>query len=1080
MSEKRPNDRYRHRNAVNINNKEPEPSFLEKLLGDIKRLLKDIGAFFGRAFKKYDAFVRRIFKLGPPPKRAQKNSMRNDEYTNEPVEQMRTFTRDRRSRINTDFNDEEPSQFDEDSTMRFERVPDYLQEKTYASPAPLADLEPDNHTHEKHEHRLGHIFKKRQKPRSFFTSVLMSLLKILIALMLIGASSGLGVIQGIANAYVDTTPELDLTKIENLDETSFIYDGNGNLVTSFVGLENRISASVDELPALLMSAFVAVEDERFYTHNGIDIKRIAGAFFSNLRTDTTQGGSTITQQLIKLKILSSEQTYKRKLQEAYLAIQLEEKYDKDEILASYMNTINLGSGNYGVKAAARDYFGKELNELSIRECAMLAGIANSSYWFNPRTNYYSRNTPERTDDRTNLVLRRMYKNGYISQSDYEAAINEQVFIIESSPKQKMYDMPYFLEYAIDDVVAHFIRQRNLENNATNRNMIESELRTSGYHIYTTVDPTIQQTVENSLYNWDKYPKTSYESDSSVLVQNQDGSYQELVQPQAAAVVYDYHTGQLKAIVGGRQQPQVKKALNRAVDSYLPVGSSIKPLAVYGPALEKGMSPASIVLDLPLPIEGWNTDEGYPDNYGGTFSGVITMREALYRSVNNAAANILLNFVNLDDSYGTIEALGIDTKSVNKDGSGLALGTSGIRVLDMAVAYGAIGNAGTYIEPIAFTKVVDSNGNVLLDATASNMQTKRQVFKESTSWMLVDMMEDVVTRGTGRNARIDGMTVAGKTGTNGGYKGVYFSGITPYYTAAIWIGHDSNKPLAKNSTGGGSAAPLWQDFMSKIHETYDLSDRPIISDDPASFGLVRVKTCPVSGKLITDACLHDGAGLEPVVDWMLPENVPTEECDMHYEGRICLESGKLETQFCHFGSQTDPYSYIRIPQDHPANQLTDEEFAEYFPNALRGLPDDMSLFNPNNPDYAHMFCPIHTQQWYDNKVLIDDALLQAQNLIDQTEILLVNYNSYIDDEIKGLANGAINDLKAAMDTFNLANITTAHSKLQALKTDYLDPIVAGVPTASPTPPLEPSPSPTPTASAEPTPTASAEPTPTPTT
>ncbi len=1065
MSEKRPNDRYRHRNAVNINNRKPQKSFMDKALDFFKRSLKVIGEGFKRGFQKYDAFIRRIFKLDPPPKRSQNG--RDYRYNDENVDEMRTFTRDRRSSVQSE--PDEGLQFDEASTMRFERVPDYLQEKTYASPAPLADLEYDHDKDEPHEHGLIHMFKKRQKPRSFLTSVFMSLLKIVLALMLIGASSGLGVIQGIANAYVDTTPELDLTKIENLDETSFIYDGNGNLVTSFIGLENRISASVDEIPDMLKSAFVAVEDERFYTHNGIDIKRIAGAFFSNLRTDSTQGGSTITQQLIKLKILSSEQTYKRKLQEAYLAMQLEEKYEKDEILSSYMNTINLGSGNYGVKAAARDYFGKELDELTIRECAMLAGVANSSYWFNPRTNYYSRNNPARTDDRTNLVLRRMYKNGYISQAEYEAAIVEQVYVIEESPKQQMYDMPYFLEYAIDDVVAHFIRQRNLENNATNRNMIESELRTSGYHIYTTVDPTIQQTVEDSLYNWDKYPKTSYESDSSVLVQNQDGTYQELIQPQAAAVVYDYHTGQLKAIVGGRQEPQVKKALNRAVDSYLSVGSSIKPLAVYGPALEKGMSPASIVYDLPLPIEGWNTDTGFPSNYGGTFSGVITMREALYRSINNAAANILLSFVTLDESYGTIEALGIDTKNVNKDGSGLALGTSGIRVLDMAVAYGAIANTGTYIEPIAFTQVVDSDGNVLLDATASNMQTKRQVFKESTSWLLVDMMEDVVSRGTGRNARIDDLTVAGKTGTNAGYKGVYFSGFTPYYSAAIWIGHDSNKPLYKNATGGSSAAPLWQDFMSKIHTAYDLADKPIISDDPASLGLVRVETCPVSGKLITEACLNDGAGLEPVVDWMLPENVPTEECDMHYEGRICLESGKLVTDYCHFGSETDPYSFIRIPSEHPANQLTDEEFMEYFPNAVRGLPDDMTLFNASNPDYAQYFCTIHTQQWYDNKVIIDGAITSAQALIDDAQSILVTFNDYIDDEVKILTNGAISDLKDAMDTYNYDLITSAHNELYSLKSTYLDPIAAGglptqeptpTPTESPTDTPEPSPTPTP--------------------
>ncbi|MCG8683712.1 MAG: penicillin-binding protein, partial [Desulfobacterales bacterium] len=521
-------------------------------------------------------------------------------------------------------------------------------------------------------------------------------------LLIVIAAAGFGAVLGISNAYVDTTPTLDLAKIENQQQTSFIYDVNGKQVTTFTGLENRIWASIDEIPPMLQNAFVAIEDERFYTHPGVDIKRIFGAFFSNLTTDKTQGGSTITQQVIKLRLLSSEQTYKRKLQEAYLALQLETQYNKGQILETYMNTIFLGSSNYGVKAAAKDYYGKELSELTIRECAMLAGTANSGYLYDPRQNYHYREKGrENTDKRTDLVLDRMYRNGFISKEELDAAKSENVHILEKSKKQQLYDMPYFLEYAVRDVITHFLRERNLQDTSANRSAIENELRTSGYHIYTTVDPTIQHTVEESLYNWDEYPKLRHASDSTQIVKNPDGSTQEIIQPQAAAAVFDYRTGHLKAIVGGREAPKARKTLNRAaLNNPMPVGSSIKPLAVYGPALNKGASPGNVVLDLPLPVTGWRSagnPKEYPSNYdGGKFLGPITIREALTRSVNVAAARILVDTVTVEESYNTLISLGINADGISKDPAGLALGTSGISPVQMAAAFGAIGNKGVYV------------------------------------------------------------------------------------------------------------------------------------------------------------------------------------------------------------------------------------------------------------------------------------------------------------------------------------------------------------------------------------------------
>ncbi|MFR1760152.1 MAG: transglycosylase domain-containing protein, partial [Christensenellaceae bacterium] len=327
------------------------------------------------------------------------------------------------------------------------------------------------------------VFRSKPKPRNFVLSVIVTTLKLFAVLILVGGISGLGFGLGIAQAYVATTPDLDITQIEDQSETSFIYDMDGNLITMYTGVENRIWATKEEMPQMLLDAIVSIEDERFYSHSGVDIKRIIGALFSNMRSSTTQGGSTITQQLIKMRVLSSEQTYKRKLQEAYLAIQLEKEYSKDEILVAYLNTINLAQSNYGVKAAAEDYFGKELSELSLRECAMLAGCAQAPYTYDPRSNFYTRDRAEVTNKRTDLVLAAMYKNNKITKEQYEQALNDTLVILEKSPRTQKYDYPYFVEYAVQDVITHLLRDRGLPDNDTNRSQIESEIRTSGYHIY---------------------------------------------------------------------------------------------------------------------------------------------------------------------------------------------------------------------------------------------------------------------------------------------------------------------------------------------------------------------------------------------------------------------------------------------------------------------------------------------------------------------------------------------------------------------------------------------------------------------
>jgi penicillin-binding protein 1A len=902
------------------------------------------------------------------------------------------------------------------------------------------------------------LFSPRVKPPNAVLGVAFTTLQLGVFALLLLCVVGVGAVVGIANAYMDTSPVLDVGKIQDQDLTSFIYDGNGKLITTYAGMENRVWATIDEIPVNLQNAIVAIEDSRFYTHDGVDIKRIIGSFLSNMSSDSSQGGSTITQQLIKNTIGSSERTYKRKIQEAWLAMELEKNYnDKKLILEAYLNTIPLGQSNYGVKAAAEDYFGKTLDKLTLRECAMLAGLAQSPYLYDPRSNTYTRNRMDITDKRTNTVLLCMYQQEYITKEQYDAALQEAVTIQKNSTSKEMYDMPYFVEYAIEDIKTHLLESRGQENTRENRSKIDSELRTGGYKIYLTVDPEIQKAVEDTLYNWKKYPKMRLSTDNTTRASDGAGGYTTVTQPQAAAVVLDYHTGQLKAIVGGRQQPKIKRSLNRAYQATMPVGSCIKPLAVYGPAIDKGLSPASIVYNVPAKIDGWNTAQGFPDNYSGSsFTGATSVREGLRNSYNVIAARLLLDEVGLDNSVSYLQKMGIQSK-INKDGPGLALGTTGVTLVEMTGAFGTFGNEGEYIEPLSFTKVVDSKGGTVLDA--DKVRTRTQVFKPSTAWMMVDMMTDVIKSGTGTRAKISGMTVAGKTGTNSDFVGVSFNGITPYYTAAVWVGSDKYKPLTKGATGGTDAAPLWKDFMQKIVKLKDQKNKAIIEDTPASLGLVKAQVCGVSGKLVTEACKTDPK-YKTITDWFLEGTVPTEPCNMHYTRRICKLTGKLATEFCP-ESDVEESSILLVPQDSVLRRMKPADILKYFPNAVLEIPGASSLdeLTPDNPLYAQYFCTVHTQEWADLQPQYTALVNEANSLVSAVKTKMSAYA--ISDAVHSTLNAkikAVEDIIAKGFTDPAVPPQTAYDNLLAAVNDldaYADTAFIE---PSPTPWWEPSPSP----------------------
>lgn len=786
------------------------------------------------------------------------------------------------------------------------------------------------------------IFKPNTHKPPFVLSVAVNVVRVLVLLVVLAGLAGLGAVVGIAKGYMETAPRLDLAAVESQAQTSFIYDSNGNLITEYKGTENRVMVSLQAMPVYLRQAFIACEDGRFYTHNGVDVKRIVGAFMSNLSSSSTQGGSTITQQLVKNTLLSPEQSYKRKIQEAYLAMQLETAYTKDEILESYLNTIFLGENYYGVQVAAMGYFGKSLEELTLRECAMLAGVTNSPYYYNPRRNFYTRakegvDYVAITNNRTDYVLRCMYEDQFITREQYEEALNpDTAHVLEKAPSTGtgMYAHAHYVEYAVEEVIDIFLQQEGLEDTPANRASMEHKLRTGGYRVVLAIDPTIQEAVENTLANWTRYPSLRDPADKVYRSSNGDGTYTEIIQPQAAAVVLDYHTGEIKAIVGSRTTPTAMKTLNRATDMKMPVGSAIKPIAVYAPALELGASPASVVYNMPLPISGWKDSKGndtWPKNYGGGgYKGPETLRAAMTSSHNTAAAQTLMTMVGVERSVDFLHRLGVDDNHIDATPFGLSLGSSGITPMQMTVAYGVLANGGVYQEPISVLGISDSNGNVIWDGHAAENQERRRVFSVSTSWMIVDMLKSVVSSGTGTSAKIKGQTVGGKTGTNSDQKGVFFAGMTGYYASSVWVGHDNYKALSSKSTGSGAAAPLWQAYMAKIHN--GLPNREILEGDPTQYGLVKVTTCVVSGQLATEACYADEKGYGTVTDWWAQGKTPQVPCQMHRVQNVCAQSGMAASGYC---SQVVQKGVVVIPNGHPLQRFLGTKYEETLTQYLGG-------------------------------------------------------------------------------------------------------------------------------------------------
>ena len=757
-------------------------------------------------------------------------------------------------------------------------------------------------------------------------SLIRVLFVVLITICVVIGCTGIGAFRGI----IDNAPDVNDIDISPLGYATFLYDGDGNQLRKLTApSSNRLPVSIDQIPVDLQHAVVAIEDERFYEHNGIDVRGILRAFVKNLSSgNLSEGASTITQQLLKNNVFTNwtqESTwlerFTRKIQEQYLAVEIEKKINnKNVILENYLNTINLGAGTYGVQAAARKYFNKDVWDLNLSECTTLAGITQNPTQYNPIEH------PEANAKRRKEVLDHMIDQGYITQEQYNQVINDDIYseiqaaqVLNEETDNTVYS--YFEDELIDQVINDLMNIKGYT-----RTQAQNLVYSGGLSIYTTQDASIQKILDEEYADPANYPDyVQYALDYALTVQNPDGEevnyskemlrlyfqnedpefdllfdsqeegqsyvdrYKEHVladgstvvservsfapQPQSSMSIIDQHTGYVKAIIGGRGEKTASLTLNRATDTTRQPGSTFKILSTYAPALnEKGMTLATTFEDEP-----YNYPDGSPvNNASKSYGGTTTIRRAIQNSINVVAVKCLeevtpeLGLQYLDNFGFTTLAHGTEA---DKDADGtiwtdanlpMALGglTHGVTNVELCAAYAAIANNGNYIEPIYYTKILDHNGNVLIEKNSAG----RSVIKESTAWLLTSAMEDVVNQGTGTACQLDDMTVAGKTGTTDAYNDLWFVGYTPYYTCAVWSGFDNNEKLPEDARDFHKN--LWKKVMTRIHE--GLPDKEF--DMPAS--VEKISICEETGLL-------PRAGCPVITEYFDIGDVPTDYCDQHF-------------------------------------------------------------------------------------------------------------------------------------------------------------------------------------------------------
>lgn len=772
-----------------------------------------------------------------------------------------------------------------------------------------------------------------------FTCVKVFLVGI-IGIGIIGISAGIGAFKGIIAA----APDIDVNDVAPVGFSTFVYDCEGNQIDKLVATNsNRVQVTMDKIPQDLADAFVAIEDQRFYEHNGIDIKGIirAGYTFVASGFQRAEGASTITQQLLKNTVFTNWmeedgllEKVQRKFQEQYLALEITKKLSKEEILLRYMNTINLGQNTLGVQAASLRYFNKDVSELTLSECAVIAAITQNPSKWNPISH------PENNAERRERVLNNMLEQGYISQAEYDEAMADDVYsrIQEVNIAVSNNSVSsYFVDALTEDVYQDLINEAGYS--ATQASAM---LYSGGLRIESTLDPDIQAIADEVYSNPEYYPEdTKWYLTYELTIENADGEYvnfskemmttwfkenedknfnlifnsiddayaaidtykaavigpddEEIAenisltpQPQVSLTIIDHTTGNVVAMIGGRGAKEASRTLNRATSATRQPGSTFKVLAAYAPAIDSaGMTLATVFNDAPFNYNDGTPVSNWYDN--PPYEGLSSIRKGIWHSMNIVTVKCLTQ-ITPKLGFDYLEDFGFTTLNEMEDCyQPMALGGlyTGVTNLELCAAYATIANQGYYNEPRLYTRVLDSDGNVILDHSTPNT---RQVLKETTAFLLTSAMQDTLTSfGTGASARFSGMSIAGKTGTTSDDRDVWFAGFTPYYTAVTWAGYDNNVDM--NSEELSIAKKLWRAVMSEVHA--DLQNQSF----PIPPGIVQAQVCSQSGKLPI-AGLCDVAGTV-ITEYFAEETVPTESCDVHYSGVICAYSNLPACELCPF-------------------------------------------------------------------------------------------------------------------------------------------------------------------------------------
>lgn len=787
--------------------------------------------------------------------------------------------------------------------------------------------------------RKAIIAKKGKIARKFSTLFYVLALVAAFALAIGIGSAGYGAYQGILAAS-PSIKDIDATPTGYL---STILDSKGNTTATLVASgSNRVYVTIDEIPKNLQNAFIAIEDARFREHNGIDIKGIIRAGVNGIAAGFRfrEGASTITQQLLKNNVFttwtaekSQADRFKRKIQEQYLALQLEKEESKDWILENYLNTVNLGQNTLGVQSASKRYFGKDVSELSLSECAVIAGITKNPSGYNPISH------PEANAKRRQKVLDDMLDQKLITKKQYKKAMKDNVYSRIQKVNAKQLDKSSVHSY-FDDALTEQVIEDLMEVLGCSQTEAYKRLYNTGLTIYSTQDPEIQKICDaqvNNLENYPTAPKTSFSM--TLTIQKADGEfayydeqtmlsyyqsknkaytinfasqeealaavekYKEdlmeegdtvpengqtvtyTLQPQAALTVIDQKTGEVKAMVGGRGEKTANRTLNRATDSVRQPGSTFKVLAAFAPALDtRQMTLASVEDDAPYTYSNGTPLRNYNNKYGGFTS----IREAITQSINVVTVKVLAD-IGIDTGFDYLtDHFGFTTLTDQDRNEALALGgiTRGVTNLELTAAYAAIANGGTYIKPRLYTKIIDHDGNVLID----NQPQKKEALQETTAWLLTNAMQDVMTVGTGKLANFEGMSLAGKSGTTTKNKDALFAGFSPYYTLIVWGGFDDNTQQDDGTTSYPKL--IWRSVMSQVHE--GLKNKKFKKPS----GIVTAEVCKKSGMPAQEGvCVHDPRGSMLTTEYFAKGTVPKEPCVHHAAVRVCASSGMLAGPYC---------------------------------------------------------------------------------------------------------------------------------------------------------------------------------------